>query len=65
MQERIREKQNELRFVNIFGNLCRQQLLATQIRRICSSVRNSYQELVSQIQLLIEMHGITDTLKAL
>ena len=47
VRDRIREKQTKLRFINIFGNLSRQRLLSTTIRRICSSVRNSFWELVS------------------
>ncbi|KAF8259508.1 hypothetical protein EI94DRAFT_1707050 [Lactarius quietus] len=46
VEDRIHETQTELRFVNIFGNLSRQRLLATAIRRSCSSLRNAYQELM-------------------
>ena len=47
VQDRICEKQTELRFINVFGNLHRQRVLSTMIRRTCSSIRNSYRELVS------------------
>ena len=57
---KIRERQKELRFFNIFGNLARQRLLASTIRHTCSSLRNSYRELVSATYLF---HPSTDTSK--
>ncbi|KAF8260385.1 hypothetical protein EI94DRAFT_1811768 [Lactarius quietus] len=43
---RICEKQKELRFFNIFGNLARQRLLGSTIRCTCSSVQNAYREML-------------------
>ncbi|KAH9167787.1 hypothetical protein EDB89DRAFT_2074537 [Lactarius sanguifluus] len=43
---RIRERQRDLRFFHIFGNLARQRLLGTTIRRTCSSLRNAYREIL-------------------
>ncbi|KAH9009159.1 hypothetical protein EDB84DRAFT_1571438 [Lactarius hengduanensis] len=43
---RIRERQRDLRFFHIFGNLARQRLLGTIIRRTCSSLRNAYREML-------------------
>jgi hypothetical protein len=54
VQERIREKQSELRFFNIFGNLSRQRHLATIIRRHCSSLRNAYREMVSPPSFVVD-----------
>ncbi|KAH8983088.1 hypothetical protein EDB86DRAFT_2834093 [Lactarius hatsudake] len=43
---RIRERQRDLHFFHIFGNLARQRLLGTMIRRTCSSLRNAYREML-------------------
>ncbi|KAH9083756.1 hypothetical protein EDB83DRAFT_2309676 [Lactarius deliciosus] len=43
---RIRERQRDLHFLHIFGNLAHQRLLGTMIRRTCSSLRNTYQEML-------------------
>ncbi|KAI9436625.1 hypothetical protein H4582DRAFT_2078250 [Lactarius indigo] len=46
VEVRLQERQKELNFFNIFGNLAQQQLLTGTIRRTCSSLRNAYCEML-------------------
>ncbi|KAI0258000.1 hypothetical protein BC834DRAFT_824156, partial [Gloeopeniophorella convolvens] len=42
----LRQRQNELRLNNIFASLYRERQLAMAVKRICSSVRNGYREML-------------------
>jgi hypothetical protein len=46
LQLKLREDKEVLRLSNIYNNLSREKMLASHIKRVCSSVRNQFRELV-------------------
>ena len=49
---RIEKEREVLRFTNIFGNLAREQILMSNVKAICSRVRNTFRENVSSLSTI-------------
>ncbi|KIJ60408.1 hypothetical protein HYDPIDRAFT_98863, partial [Hydnomerulius pinastri MD-312] len=46
VESKIQQSQKDLKFTNIYGNPAREKQLVTHIKRQCSSIRNSFRELL-------------------